>query len=51
MAREDGGMVDDGALLSSIDDVHGNELSAEWEDIECCTNTAVLVEHLRDHFA
>ena len=49
MAREEGGMVDDGALLSSIDDIHWNELCAEREHIECGTNTAVLLEHLWDH--
>ena len=51
MKWQKGGMVDDGALLCSIDHFHGNELGAVWEDIERGTNTTVLVQHLWDHLA
>ena len=44
-------MVDDGALLSSIDHLHGNKLSTEWEDIQCGPNTAILFKHLWNYFA
>ena len=30
---QDGGVVDDGAMLGTVDDIHGNELGAEGHHI------------------
>ena len=39
-------MVDDGAVLRVIDDLHWNELSAEWENIQVCIEGLVLLQNL-----
>lgn len=48
MQRQDGGVVDDGAVLGVIDDVHGDELGAEGHDVELGTHRLVGIHHLRD---
>lgn len=37
MQGQDGGMVDDGAMLGEVDDVHGDKLGAEGHDVELST--------------
>ena len=39
-------MVDDGTVLRVIDDLHWNELSAEWENIQVCIEGLVLLQNL-----
>ena len=46
--RQDGRVVDDGAVLGVIDDVHGDELGAEGHDVELGTHRLVGIHHLRD---
>lgn len=41
-------MVDDGAELGVIDDLHGDELGAEGHDVELGTRGGVLSHHLWD---
>lgn len=48
MQRKDGGVVDDGAVLWVIDDIHGDELWAEGHDIELSSHRFVSIHHLRD---
>lgn len=48
MQRQDGRVVDDGAVLGVIDDVHGDELGAEGHDIELGAHSLVRIHHLRD---
>lgn len=51
MARQQRGVVDDGAVLRLIDDLHGNELRAERQDVELSSSPRVLVHHLGDGLA
>lgn len=46
MQRQDGWMVDDGAVFGVIDDVHGDELGAERHDVELGSHCFVGVHHL-----
>ena len=46
MPGQDGGVVDDGAVLRVVDDVHGNELGTEGHHIELSTKGLVLLKHL-----
>ena len=46
MPGQDGGVVDDGAVLGVVDDVHGNELGAEGQDIQVRLNRLVLLQNL-----
>ena len=46
MLGKDGGMVDDGAMLWTVDDVHGNELGAEGHHIQLSSKGLVLLKHL-----
>ncbi len=39
---EYGGMVYDGAIRGRVDDVHRNELSAEWHHVQVRPHTLVL---------
>ena len=36
MSGEERGMVDDGAMPGEVDDVHWNELRAEWKNVQIC---------------
>lgn len=51
MARQQGGVVDDGAQLGVIDDLHGDELRAEGQDVELGARGGVLSHHLWDGLA
>lgn len=51
MARQQGGVVDDGAVLRVVDDLHGDELGAEWQDVEFGASGHVLSHHLWDGLA
>lgn len=51
MARQQGGVVDDGAVSGVVDDLHGDELRAEGQDVELCAKGRVLSHHLRDGLA
>lgn len=51
MQRQDGGVVDYGAMLGVVDDVHGDELRAEGHDVELSTHSLVGLHHLRDGLA
>lgn len=51
MARQQGGVVDDGAVFGVVDDLHGDELGAEGQDIELSTCGFVLGHHLRNGLA
>lgn len=44
--REQTWVVDNGAMEGSIDDLHGNELAAEGQDIELGTQSLVFFHHL-----
>lgn len=46
--RQDGGVVDDGAVLGVVDDIHRNELGAEGHDIELGADRLVGLHHLWD---
>lgn len=41
-------MVDDGAVLRPVDDLHGNKLGAEGQHVELGSGPSVLVHHLGD---
>lgn len=41
-----GGMIDDGAMLGVVDDVHWNKLTAEWHHIQVSLKRHVLLQHL-----
>lgn len=51
MARQQRGVVDDGAVFGVVDDLHGDELGAEGQDVELCTRCFVLGHHIRDGLA
>lgn len=51
VARQQGGVVDDGAVFGVVDDLHGDELGAEGQDVELSTSGLVLSHHLRDGLA
>lgn len=46
--RQDGRVVNDGAVLGVIDDVHGDELGAEGHHVELGSHRLVSTHHLRD---
>lgn len=48
MQGQDGGMIDDGAVLRAVDNIHGDELGAEGHDVEFGTHCVVGVHHLWD---
>ena len=48
MQGQDGGMVDDGAMLGVVNDVHRDELRAEWHDVEIGAHCLVGLHHLWD---
>ena len=50
MQGQDGGVVDDGAVLRVVDDVHGDELGAEGHYVEVSTHRLVGLHHLCDGF-
>lgn len=43
-------MVDDGAVLRAVDDIHGDVLCAEGKDIELSPHRPVGLRHLLDGF-
>lgn len=51
MAGQQGGVVDDGAVLGVVDDLHGDELGAERQDVELGAGGCVLSHHLGDGLA
>lgn len=51
MARQQGGVVDDGAVFRVVDDLHGDELGAEGQDVELGASGRVLSHHLWDGLA
>lgn len=51
MARQQGGVVDNGAVFRVVDDLHRDELGAEGQNIELSTSGLVLSNHLRDGLA
>lgn len=48
MQGQDGWVVDDGAVLGVINDVHGDELGAEGHDVELGIHCLVGIHHLRN---
>ena len=40
-------MVDNGAMLRMVDNLHGNELGAEWQDVQLRIERLVLVQNVR----
>lgn len=40
-------VVDDGAMAGGIDDLHGDELAAEGQDVELGTQSLVFCHHIR----
>ncbi len=48
MARQQGGVVDYGAMFWVVDDLHGNELGAEGQYVEFGARVEVLSQHLLD---
>lgn len=46
--RQDGRVVNDGAVLRVIDDIHGDELGAEGHHVEFGSHRLVSIHHLRD---
>lgn len=51
VARQQGGVVDDGAVFGVVNDLHGNELGAEGQNVELGTRSLVLRHYLRDGLA
>lgn len=51
MARQQGGVVDDGAMFGVIDHLHGDELGAEGQNVEFCSSRFVLIHHFWDGLA
>ncbi len=51
MARQQGGVVDNGAVFGVVDNLHGDELGAEGQDVELGTSGLVLSHHLCDGLA
>lgn len=51
VAGQQGGVVDDGAVLGVVDDLHGDELGAERQDVELGAGGCVLSHHLWDGLA
>lgn len=51
MARQQGRVVDDGAVFGLVDDLHGDELGAEGQDVELGAGGLVLGHNLRDGLA
>lgn len=47
MARQQGGVVDDGAVFGVVDDLHGDKLGAEGQNVELGARGCVLRHHLR----
>ena len=48
MAGEEGGMVNDGAMLWVVDDLHWNELRAERKNIQVRFDRLILLQNLRE---
>lgn len=48
MARQQRRVVDDGAVLRLVDDLHGNKLRAERQYVELSSCPRILVHHLGD---
>ena len=46
MAGEEGGMVNDGAMLRVVDDLHWNELRAEWKNVQVRLNRLIPLQNL-----
>lgn len=46
MEGENGGVVDDGAMAWVVNDLHGNELGAERQDVQICPHRLVFLEDL-----
>lgn len=51
MARQQRGVVDDRAVFRPVDDLHGNKLRAERQDVELSSSLCILVHHLGDGLA
>lgn len=47
MPGEQTRVVDDGAMVGGIDDLHRDELAAEGQDVELGTQSLVLRHHIR----
>lgn len=47
MPGEQTRVVDDGAMAGGIDDLHGDELAAEGQDVELSTQSLVFCHHVR----
>lgn len=47
MPGEQTRVVDNGAMAGGIDDLHGDELAAEGQDIELSTQSLVFCHHVR----
>lgn len=50
MQWKDGGVVDDGAVLWVVDDVHGDKLGAEGHDVKFSTHRFVGLHYLWNGF-
>lgn len=46
--RQDGRVVNDGAVLRVVDDIHGDELGAEGHHVELGPHRLIRIHHLRD---
>lgn len=51
VARQQGGVVDDGAVFGVVDDLHGDELGAEGQDVEFGACGFVLGHHILNGLA
>lgn len=47
MTRQQGGVVDDGAVFRVVNDLHGDKLGAERQNVELWACGLVLRHHLR----
>ena len=47
MAGEEGGMVNNGAMLRVVDHLHWNELRAERKNVQVRLNRLILLQNLR----
>lgn len=51
MARKDWGVVNNRAMLWTVNNLHWNELCAEWKDIQFCSNRVIGFKNFLDRFA
>jgi len=44
--RQDGGVINDGAVFGEVDHIHGDELGAEGHDVQLSAHRFIRLHHL-----